>query len=150
MRLLADLADHPVRLGEDTVTVHASIGLTEARPDDTPKELMRRADLALYAAKQAGAYSWTRHDESMVDRRARDAALADDLARPGRPGRADRALPADRRPGQRRSELITLGCHTGQGFLYARPRPLPFTKPATGGGVMAARSEDAKVGRGES
>ncbi|MBL7255712.1 EAL domain-containing protein [Actinoplanes sp. LDG1-01] len=78
-RILGALTAHPVRLGEDTVLVHASIGLTDARPGDTTKELMRRADLAMYAAKRAGAHSWMRHDPSMVDRRAMDAALADDL-----------------------------------------------------------------------
>ncbi|MBB4693782.1 putative bifunctional diguanylate cyclase/phosphodiesterase [Paractinoplanes abujensis] len=78
-RILASVADHPVRLGEDTVVIHASIGLTDGQPGDTTKELMRRADLAMYAAKRAGAHSWMRHDPSMVDRRAMDAALADDL-----------------------------------------------------------------------
>lgn len=79
-RVLAALAAKPVHLGEDTVTVHASIGLTENRPDDTVKDLMQRADLAMYAAKRLGTHSWMRHDPSMVDRRAMDAALAEELA----------------------------------------------------------------------
>ncbi|MBM2615878.1 bifunctional diguanylate cyclase/phosphodiesterase [Actinoplanes sp. LDG1-06] len=86
-RVLAELATHPVRLGDDTVVVHASIGLTERRSGDTTKELMRRADLAMYAAKRAGTHSWMRHDPSMVDRRAMDAALADDLT--GAAGRGE-------------------------------------------------------------
>ncbi|MCO8277021.1 bifunctional diguanylate cyclase/phosphodiesterase [Actinoplanes sp. TRM 88003] len=86
-RILTALAAHPVRLGEDTVVVHASIGLTGTRPGDTSKELMRRADLAMYAAKRAGAHSWMKHDPSMVDRRAMDALLAEDLT--GAAGRGE-------------------------------------------------------------
>ncbi|MCY1144301.1 bifunctional diguanylate cyclase/phosphodiesterase [Actinoplanes sp. Pm04-4] len=86
-RILAAIAAHPVRLGEDTVVVHASIGLTDSRPGDTSKKIMRRADLAMYAAKRAGAHSWMRHDPSMVDRRAMDALLAEDLT--GAAGRGE-------------------------------------------------------------
>jgi diguanylate cyclase (GGDEF)-like protein len=79
-RILTAAAANPVKLGDDTVVVHASVGLADSRPGDVLKDLMRRADLAMYAAKRTGAHTWMRHDPSMVDRRALDAALADELA----------------------------------------------------------------------
>jgi diguanylate cyclase len=78
-RILAAAAANPVRLGEDTLPVRASIGVTVSRPGDSPKELLRRADVAMYQAKRAGTHSWTMHDDSMTDRRAEDAALGEDL-----------------------------------------------------------------------
>ena len=78
-RILAAAAANPVRLGDDSLPVRASIGITAGRPADTTKELIRRADVAMYQAKRAGTHTWVLHDESMTDRRAEDAALADDL-----------------------------------------------------------------------
>ncbi|MFG1603204.1 putative bifunctional diguanylate cyclase/phosphodiesterase [Actinoplanes sp. NPDC049265] len=86
-RILGVAAANPVRLADDQVVIHASIGLTDSRPGDAAKDLLRRADLAMYAAKRAGTHTWTRHDPSMVDRRALDAALADELA--GAAGRGE-------------------------------------------------------------
>ncbi|GAA0453576.1 hypothetical protein Ade02nite_01810 [Paractinoplanes deccanensis] len=53
----ARLCEHlsqPVRLTAATVTVGASIGVAVAEPGITAKELTRRADLAMYAAKTLG------------------------------------------------------------------------------------------------
>jgi diguanylate cyclase len=79
-RLLSLAAAAPVRLGDDTVTVRASVGVATGRRVDTPKELLRRADIAMYQAKQLGTHGVQRHDPSMVDRRTADAQLTDDLA----------------------------------------------------------------------
>ncbi|WP_244876163.1 putative bifunctional diguanylate cyclase/phosphodiesterase [Winogradskya consettensis] len=69
-----------VPLDDDVVPIRASIGLTcAAAGQDTVKDLMRRADLAMYHAKRAGTHGWTTYDPAMTDRRAEDAALAEDL-----------------------------------------------------------------------
>ncbi|GAA2580273.1 hypothetical protein GCM10010435_66990 [Winogradskya consettensis] len=69
-----------VALDDDTVPIRASIGLAPTTDaDDTVKDLMRRADLAMYHAKRAGTHSWTRYDPAMTDRRAEDATLTEDL-----------------------------------------------------------------------
>ncbi|GIE21671.1 putative bifunctional diguanylate cyclase/phosphodiesterase [Winogradskya humida] len=79
-RILASAAATPVRVGEDTLPIRASIGVTIARPGDTAKELQRRADVAMYHAKRTGSHNAAVHDPSMIDRRAADAALGDDIS----------------------------------------------------------------------
>ncbi|MFI5930740.1 putative bifunctional diguanylate cyclase/phosphodiesterase [Actinoplanes sp. NPDC051494] len=74
------LLDTPaVTLDDDTVPIRASIGVTDGTEQDTVKDLMRRADLAMYHAKRAGTHTFTSYDPAMTDRRAEDAALAEDL-----------------------------------------------------------------------
>ncbi|MEV4702614.1 bifunctional diguanylate cyclase/phosphodiesterase [Actinoplanes sp. NPDC049316] len=79
-RVLAAAADTPVRLGEDTLPVRASIGVATSRTGDTPKDLLRRADVAMYQAKNLGTHGVQLHDPSMSDRRAADAQLGEDLS----------------------------------------------------------------------
>ncbi|MEV4637099.1 EAL domain-containing protein [Actinoplanes sp. NPDC049548] len=79
-RILAAAAGSPVRLGEDTVPVRASVGVATTHAGDTPKELLRRADIAMYQAKHLGTHGVQLHDPSMTDRRAADAQLGEDLA----------------------------------------------------------------------
>jgi diguanylate cyclase (GGDEF)-like protein len=79
-RVLAAATARPVQVDEDLLPIRASIGVTTGRPGDTPKELQRRADVAMYHAKRAGSHGMAVHDPSMTDRRAADAALADDVA----------------------------------------------------------------------
>lgn len=53
-RLISHLSEH-FQIGELNVTVGASVGLSRFPQDNSePEQLMRMADLALYAAKQAG------------------------------------------------------------------------------------------------
>ncbi len=78
-RILDAAAAGPVRVDEDTVPIRASIGVTIAQPGDTPKEVQRRADVAMYHAKRTGSHNLAVHDPAMVDRRTADAALADDI-----------------------------------------------------------------------
>ncbi|MFI5934380.1 putative bifunctional diguanylate cyclase/phosphodiesterase [Actinoplanes sp. NPDC051494] len=68
-----------VALDDDTVPVRASIGITTGTGRDTVKDLMRRADLAMYHAKRAGTHTSATYDPAMTDRRAEDAALTEDL-----------------------------------------------------------------------
>ena len=79
-RILTAATARPVRVGEDVLPVRASIGVTTSRGGDTPKELQRRADVAMYHAKRAGSHGLALHDPSMTDRRVADAALGEDVA----------------------------------------------------------------------
>jgi diguanylate cyclase (GGDEF)-like protein len=56
-----------------------SVGVTASRPDDTAGELLRRADVAMYAAKTAGGGRWTWFDPIMDRLADEDARLAADL-----------------------------------------------------------------------
>ncbi|MFI7544529.1 putative bifunctional diguanylate cyclase/phosphodiesterase [Actinoplanes sp. NPDC049599] len=79
-RILGLAAAAPVRVGEDVLPVRASVGVATGRTGDTPKELLRRADIAMYQAKHLGTHGVQLHDPSMTDRRAADARLGEDLA----------------------------------------------------------------------
>ncbi|AGL18099.1 bifunctional diguanylate cyclase/phosphodiesterase [Actinoplanes sp. N902-109] len=68
-----------VSLDDDVVPIRASVGLSTTTGDGPVKDLLRRADLAMYHAKRAGTHGWAAHDPAMTDRRAEDAALAEDL-----------------------------------------------------------------------
>ncbi|WP_157442080.1 putative bifunctional diguanylate cyclase/phosphodiesterase [Actinoplanes awajinensis] len=69
----------PADLDGNILTPGASIGVTSVQPGDDPAELLRRADVAMYAAKAAGGQRWQWFDPRM-DRAADDTArLAADL-----------------------------------------------------------------------
>ncbi|GAA2693178.1 putative bifunctional diguanylate cyclase/phosphodiesterase [Actinoplanes palleronii] len=78
-RILADGAGRPVRIDDDVVPVRASIGIACAVDDYDGKLLLRQADTAMYHSKRAGSHSYACYQPSMVDHRADDAALAEDL-----------------------------------------------------------------------
>ncbi|MFM9370925.1 putative bifunctional diguanylate cyclase/phosphodiesterase [Streptomyces sp. Da 82-17] len=50
----------PFRLGDDSVSVSASVGVATALDSSDAEELLGHADLALYAAKSAGKRQWRR------------------------------------------------------------------------------------------
>jgi diguanylate cyclase (GGDEF)-like protein len=58
-RVVATLAQ-PLRIGEDTVALSASVGVVLGSPDDSAELLLRNADLAMYAAKRRhrGGYAF--------------------------------------------------------------------------------------------
>ncbi|MGK5682927.1 putative bifunctional diguanylate cyclase/phosphodiesterase [Actinoplanes sp. URMC 104] len=71
----------PSELAGHAVVTAASVGVTTARPGDEPAELLRRADVAMYAAKSAGGDGWHWFAAEM-DRAADEAArLAAELRR---------------------------------------------------------------------
>jgi diguanylate cyclase (GGDEF)-like protein len=78
-RILAVTAANPVLLDDDMVPVRASIGVALIQAADTPEDLLRRADLAMYQSKRAANHTFTVYEPTMVDRRGADAALSDDL-----------------------------------------------------------------------
>ncbi|MBX3580931.1 MAG: PleD family two-component system response regulator [Rhizobiaceae bacterium] len=54
-RVRAEIADKPFRIGEQTITVTASVGVSALkRETDSPHDLLKRADLGLYEAKSGG------------------------------------------------------------------------------------------------
>jgi EAL domain-containing protein (putative c-di-GMP-specific phosphodiesterase class I) len=63
------------------VVVAASVGVTSSRPADSPSELLRRADVAMYAAKAAGGNRWNWFDPIMDRLADENARLGADLRR---------------------------------------------------------------------
>ncbi|MFI6072303.1 putative bifunctional diguanylate cyclase/phosphodiesterase [Actinoplanes sp. NPDC051343] len=75
-RMIAALAE-PV----GDLLVRASIGLAAASPDDAPEDLLRRADIAMYAAKNGGGSNYLVFEPSMAVAVADTAALGAQLHR---------------------------------------------------------------------
>jgi diguanylate cyclase (GGDEF)-like protein/PAS domain S-box-containing protein len=76
-RIVAALAE-PFLANGETVAVSASVGIVVSRlGDDAPDELLRRADLAMYAAKAGGKGRWELYDPEL------DAGAGDDAGTGG-------------------------------------------------------------------
>ncbi|MEU4625370.1 bifunctional diguanylate cyclase/phosphodiesterase [Actinoplanes sp. NPDC023801] len=69
----------PVHTGEQQLLLHASVGIAIAEPGETADEVLRNADIALYAAKEAGKASWVRFEPRMRHDMAASARLAGEL-----------------------------------------------------------------------
>ena len=65
-------------LGHDLL-VRASVGLAEEWPEASPQELLRRADLAMYAAKARGKGRHAVYDAELEQHQANDAQLGAEL-----------------------------------------------------------------------
>ena len=99
-RLRASLRE-PFRIADRECMVRASIGIAMGAPGADHESLLRRADLAMYAAKSAGGDRVKGfRPEMLIDADVRAAAGHRPAAR-GRRRRAGAALPADRRPARR-------------------------------------------------
>ncbi|MFE0257048.1 aminotransferase class I/II-fold pyridoxal phosphate-dependent enzyme [Streptomyces sp. NPDC059010] len=74
----------PFVLGEESVTVSASVGVATARDSTDADELLGHADLALYAAKAAGKRQWRRFQPMlhtrMIERHDLQSRLAQAVA----------------------------------------------------------------------
>ncbi len=79
-RVLDDLA-RPVSLGETVVQVRVSIGIVVARPGQTPDELLRNADVAMYWAKRRGGHRYQLFEPQMHQAAITRLELKNDLAR---------------------------------------------------------------------
>ncbi|WP_199513669.1 putative bifunctional diguanylate cyclase/phosphodiesterase [Nucisporomicrobium flavum] len=78
---IAESLTRPVHaLGYDLL-VKASIGLAEVWPGASPQELLRRADLAMYAAKERGKGRHAVYDARLEQDQAADAQLGAELRR---------------------------------------------------------------------
>jgi diguanylate cyclase (GGDEF)-like protein len=73
-RLLTDVAQ-PVVVAGHPVTVRASVGVAAAGAGDTLADVMRNADIAMYAAKESGKSDYRVYAPSMSARILQDAML---------------------------------------------------------------------------
>jgi diguanylate cyclase (GGDEF)-like protein len=76
--LLAALAE-PFTVGEHHLLAHASVGVAAAGPGDTADEVLRNADIAMYAAKEAGKAGWVRYEPRMRQDVMNHAQLGSEL-----------------------------------------------------------------------
>ncbi|MFF5294879.1 putative bifunctional diguanylate cyclase/phosphodiesterase [Paractinoplanes globisporus] len=79
LRDVLDRVQEPLSLNGQDLAPRVSIGVTAARRGDTPEELIRRADVAMYAAKNTGGGRCTWFDPIMDQIADADARLAADL-----------------------------------------------------------------------
>ena len=78
---IRDALTRPVQAGGYDLLVRASIGLAEAWPGAGQQELLRRADLAMYAAKGRGKGRYAIYDAELEQHQAADAQLGAELRR---------------------------------------------------------------------
>jgi diguanylate cyclase (GGDEF)-like protein/PAS domain S-box-containing protein len=70
-----------VTVGGHVLAVKASFGIAESRPGDRAGDLMRRADIAMYRAKEDGEGRWRYYESGMTVRGGETCELADELRR---------------------------------------------------------------------
>ena len=87
----------PISIGDRQVSIDVSVGITVGDPGDDPEELVSRADLAMFSAKQRGGSRVSMFDESMRERAGSPARARTGSPRcPRRGPRPQPRLPADR------------------------------------------------------
>jgi diguanylate cyclase (GGDEF)-like protein len=69
----------PVRAADQRLLLHASVGVAIAAPGETADEVLRDADIAMYAAKESGKASWVRFEPRMRQDMADHARMAGEL-----------------------------------------------------------------------
>ncbi|AEV83764.1 diguanylate cyclase [Actinoplanes sp. SE50] len=77
-RLLAGITE-PFKVGDQQLLLHASVGIAIAATGETADEVQRNADIAMYAAKEAGKASWVRFEPRMRHDMVHHARLASEL-----------------------------------------------------------------------
>ncbi|MBU2669228.1 EAL domain-containing protein [Actinoplanes bogorensis] len=77
-RILQALAE-PFRVGEHQLLAHASLGVAIAGPGDSADEVLRNADIAMYAAKEGGKAAWIRFEPRMRQDVVNHARLGSEL-----------------------------------------------------------------------
>jgi diguanylate cyclase (GGDEF)-like protein len=77
-RTLQALAE-PFRVGEHHLLAHASVGVAIAGPGDSADEVLRNADIAMYAAKAGGKAAWVRFEPRMRQDVVNHARLGSEL-----------------------------------------------------------------------
>ena len=73
--------DAPFELTDGPVSTGASIGVASTSESPASDELLRNADLALYAAKADGKRRWRHYDPALHDQAVERAAMRENLAR---------------------------------------------------------------------
>ncbi|WP_199517177.1 putative bifunctional diguanylate cyclase/phosphodiesterase [Nucisporomicrobium flavum] len=79
LQRLVRAVQEPLLIEGHEMVPRISIGVTASIPGDTPGELLRRADVAMYAAKNAGGGRWAWFDPAMDRLADQDARLGADL-----------------------------------------------------------------------
>ena len=69
----------PLTVRDELSVQRCSIGVTQLQPDDTPTEVMRRADVALYAAKSQGKNTVASFDHDLFETMKERHGLVRDL-----------------------------------------------------------------------
>ncbi|GAA2633462.1 putative bifunctional diguanylate cyclase/phosphodiesterase [Paractinoplanes durhamensis] len=69
----------PFRVGEERLLAHASIGVAVAGAGDSADEVLRNADIAMYAAKEGGKAAWVRFEPRMRQEVVNHARLGSEL-----------------------------------------------------------------------
>jgi diguanylate cyclase (GGDEF)-like protein len=77
-RILRALAE-PFGVGEHQLLAHASMGIAIAGAGDSADEVLRNADIAMYAAKEGGKASWVRFEPRMRQDVVNHARLGSEL-----------------------------------------------------------------------
>ncbi|WP_250008561.1 bifunctional diguanylate cyclase/phosphodiesterase [Actinoplanes sp. M2I2] len=77
-RLIQALAE-PFKVGEHLLLAHASVGVAIAGSGDTADEVLRNADIAMYAAKEGGKAAWIRFEPRMRQDVVNHARLGSEL-----------------------------------------------------------------------
>ncbi|WP_203794628.1 putative bifunctional diguanylate cyclase/phosphodiesterase, partial [Actinoplanes derwentensis] len=77
-RVLQAFAE-PFTIAEQQLLLHASAGVALAEDCETADEVLRNADIAMYAAKESGKASWVRFEPRMRQDMAAHARLAGEL-----------------------------------------------------------------------
>ncbi len=88
--VLLAFVQEPFDLSGRIAHIGASIGIAERGSSDLePAELMRRADIAMYGAKEAGRNRWRRFDDTLDAKRNLDKQIAEELRALIQKGRFD-------------------------------------------------------------
>jgi len=77
-RLIQALAE-PFKVGEHLLLAHASVGVAIADSGETADEVLRNADIAMYAAKEGGKAAWARFEPRMRQEVVNHARLGSEL-----------------------------------------------------------------------
>jgi diguanylate cyclase (GGDEF)-like protein len=77
-RILHELSE-PFKVGEHQLLANASVGVALAGPGDSGDEVLRNADIAMYAAKAAGKAVWARFEPRMRQDVVNHARLGSEL-----------------------------------------------------------------------
>ncbi|MFC7529676.1 putative bifunctional diguanylate cyclase/phosphodiesterase [Actinoplanes sp. GCM10030250] len=72
-------AGRPVTSANQQLLLHASVGIAVGAPGETADEVLRNADIAMYAAKESGKASWVRFEPRMRQDMTNHARLAGEL-----------------------------------------------------------------------
>jgi len=69
----------PFTVGEHHLLAHASVGVAAAGAGDSADEILRNADIAMYAAKESGKATWVRFEPRMRQEVVNNARLGSEL-----------------------------------------------------------------------